>query len=182
VASKRTYDLNQKRVILAFEDEAGFGRILDTASCWAPPKQRPCVPNERHREFRTVYGVVIPETGEFYFYVYDKNNSEVYSDFLSKVSDRFPDYYIVICCDQAGWHTTKKLNVPSNICLFFIPSHTPEMNPIEQVWKEIRKRGFKNIMFASLDELFIKFWYVVYSLDKSVIISITARDWVTQLF
>jgi transposase len=167
---------------LAFEDEAGFGRILDTASCWAPPKQRPCVPNERHREFRTVYGMVIPETGEFFFDVYDKNNHEVYADFLQKVSDRFPDYYIVICCDRAGWHTTAKLKIPRNICLFFIPSHTPEMNPIEQVWKEIRKRGFKNTMFKSLPELFKKFWDVIKSLDRLTVISITARDWVCNCF
>jgi transposase len=117
--------------MLAFEDEAGFGRILDVASCWAPPKQRPCVPNERHREFRTVYGIVIPQTGERFFEVYDKNNNEIYADFLKKVAEKFPNHYIVICCDRAGWHTTKKLKVPKNICLFFIPPHTPEMNPIE---------------------------------------------------
>ncbi|SND67007.1 transposase [Streptococcus pneumoniae] len=36
---------------------------------------------------------------------------------------------------------------PSNIGFTFIPPYTPEMNPIEQVWKEIRKRGFKNKAF-----------------------------------
>ena len=164
--------------MLAFEDEAGFGRILDVASCWAPPKERPCVTNERHREFRTVYGIVIPRTGEYFFEVYDKNNNEIYADFLKKVAKKFPDYYIVICCDRAGWHTTKMLKVPKNICLFFIPSHTPEMNPIEQVWKEIRKRGFKNVMFKSLVELFKKFWEIAKSLEKETIKSITLRDWI----
>jgi len=72
--------------------------------------------------------------------------------------------------------------VPKNICLFFIPSHTPEMNPIEQIWKEIRKRGFKNTMFKSLVDLFKKFWEVVNSLEKETIISITERDWVRQLY
>jgi len=182
VAKRRRYYVNRKMVMLAFEDEAGFGRILDVASCWAPPKQRPCVPNERHREFRTVYGIVIPHTGEYFFEVYDKNNNEIFADFLKKVAEKFPDYYIVICCDQAGWHTTKKLKVPKNICLFFIPSHTPEMNPIEQIWKEIRKRGFKNTMFKSLVDLFKKFWEVVKSLEKETIISITERDWVRQLY
>ena len=167
---------------MAFEDEAGFGRILDLSDCWAPAKMRPTVPNERHREFRTPYGIVIPETGEYFFEVYDKNNHEIFSDYLQKVSKKFPDYYLVICCDRAGWHTTTKLKVPKNISLFFIPSHTPEMNPIEQVWKEIRKCGFKNVMFKSLAELFKKFWEVVDSLEKSVIMNITSRDWVIQCF
>jgi transposase len=37
--------------------------------------------------------------------------------------------------------------------MFFIPSRTPEMNPIEQVWKEFRKRSFKNSMFDSLRKI-----------------------------
>ena len=32
-----------------------------------------------------------------------------------------------------------------------IPPYTPEMNPIEQIWKEIRKRGFRNEIFATLE-------------------------------
>ncbi|MCI8759007.1 MAG: hypothetical protein HFF82_08270 [Oscillospiraceae bacterium] len=30
-----------------------------------------------------------------------------------------------------------------------MPPYTPEMNPIEQIWKEIRKLGFKNNVFVS---------------------------------
>jgi transposase len=130
-----------KKVVLAFEDEAGFGRILGAASCWAPPRQRPVVPGEIHREYKTV-----------------------------------------ICCDRAGWHTTNKLKIPKTISLFFLPPSTPEMNPIEQIWKEIRKRGFKNIMFKSLDDLFAMFWIVVANLVASTVTSITARDWVIQSF
>ena len=44
----------------------------------------------------------------------------------------------------AGGIEAKALIVPENIRLAFIPPYTPEMNPIEQIWKEIRKRGFRN--------------------------------------
>jgi len=40
-----------------------------------------------------------------------------------------------------------------NIELFHIPPYTPEMNPIEQIWKEIRKRGFRNEVFATLEKV-----------------------------
>ncbi|CKI97277.1 transposase [Streptococcus pneumoniae] len=47
-----------------------------------------------------------------------------------------------------GWRNiTPHPEHPSNIGFAFIPPYTPEMNPIEQVWKEIRKRGFKNKAF-----------------------------------
>ncbi len=49
--------------------------------------------------------------------------------------------------DNAIWHKSSTLKIPTNIDFAFIPPYTPEMNPIEQVWKEIRKRGFKNKAF-----------------------------------
>ena len=51
---------------------------------------------------------------------------------------------IMLCCDGAAWHKSKTLQVPENIVLFYIPPYTPEMNPIEQIWKELRKIGFRN--------------------------------------
>ncbi len=49
--------------------------------------------------------------------------------------------------DNAIWHKSSTLKIPTNIGFAFILPYTPEMNPIEQVWKEIRKRGFKNKAF-----------------------------------
>ncbi len=37
--------------------------------------------------------------------------------------------------------------------LFHIPPATPEMNPIEQIWAELRKRSFKYEVFATLDKV-----------------------------
>ena len=43
------------------------------------------------------------------------------------------------------------INARDGTALPGIPPYTPEMNPIEQIWTEIRKRGFKNVIFKSLD-------------------------------
>ena len=73
--------------------------------------------------------------------------------FLTQLSEQYPDDVILLCCDSAAWHTPGGLHLPDNIVLFYIPPYTPEMNPIEQIWKEIRKRGFHNEVFASLEKL-----------------------------
>lgn len=65
--------------------------------------------------------------------------------FLQKLSNQFPDDIVLLCCDGAAWHKSKMLDIPVNIVLFYIPPYTPEMNPIEQIWKEIRKLGFKSV-------------------------------------
>jgi len=84
--------------------------------------------------------------------------------------------------DNAGWHKSKDLVIPKNIEPFYLPPRTPEMNPIEQIWKEIRKRGFKNKILPSLQSVVDKFNEIVSGLEKSVIISITLRDWIQQCF
>ena len=166
-----------------FQDEAGFGRISEPAYCWAPPKERPAVPFQRIRQYKTVYGAISPVDGESIFLILEKSNSENMNIFLKALSEKFKDDEILLCLDRAGWHTSKKLlEVPKNIVLFHIPPRTPEMNPIEQIWKEIRKMGFKNKLFKSLQEVIDKFNEVVSELSKNTIISITLRDWIAKVF
>jgi len=165
-----------------FEDEAGFGRISEPFVCWAPPQIRPNAPSQRVREYKTIYGAVSPEDGDYLFMELHGSNTDNMSTFLIELSKRFPDCIIILCCDNAGWHTSKELKTPENIVLFYIPPRTPEMNPIEQIWKEIRKRGFKNKNFSSINEVVYKFFEIVASMSKEVIMSITLRDWLAVIF
>ena len=73
--------------------------------------------------------------------------------FIQKLSTEFPDDYILLVVDGAAWHKSKSLNIPQNIEIFSLPPYTPEMNPIEQIWKEIRKCGFRNEVFSSLKKV-----------------------------
>ena len=72
--------------------------------------------------------------------------------------------------------------IPDNIRLFFIPPYTPEMNPIEQIWKEIRKRGFRNEIFATLDKVVNRLCDTICDLSAQVVRSITARGWILSCF
>ena len=72
--------------------------------------------------------------------------------FLKKLSEQYSDNIILLCCDGAAWHKSGGLELPENIIRFPIPPYTPEMNPIEQIWKEIRKRGFRNEVLATLEK------------------------------
>ena len=62
-----------------------------------------------------------------------------------------------------------------------IPPYTPEMNPIEQIWKEIRKRGFKNEVFQTLEKVIDKLCDTICSLTPQIIKSITGRDWILSI-
>ena len=76
----------------------------------------------------------------------------------------------------------KRLIVPQNVHLIFIPPYTPEMNPIEQIWKEIRKLGFRNEVFQTLNKVVDRLCATIRSLSASTIQSITARQWIIKVF
>jgi transposase len=73
--------------------------------------------------------------------------------FLEEVSRDFREYFVIMLVDGAGWHRTHGLTIPENIRLMRQPSHSPELNPVEHLWEELRERHLPNKAFKSLDEV-----------------------------
>jgi len=165
-----------------FEDEAGFGRINKPKYCWCFPGLRPIVPCHHIREYRYVFGAVEPLTGDSVFLILPYSNTVCMNLFLQELSKTYSDDFILLVCDGAGWHKAKALEIPENIRLIFLPPATPEMNPIEQIWKEIRKRGFRNEIFKTLDHVMHRLCDTIRSLSNETIRSITGRDWILKCF
>ena len=53
----------------------------------------------------------------------------------------------VLLMDRAGWHTTSKLEMPANIKPIFLPSRSPELNPVENIWQYMRANWLSNRVF-----------------------------------
>ena len=153
------------KVRLMYQDEAGFGRISKMSSCWAPQGIRPSIPSHYMREYRYCYGAVDAQTGDSFYLIAGGCNTEWTNEFLRQVSQAYPDDYILLVMDNAIWHKSSTLDIE----LTFIPPYTPEMNPIEQVWKEIRKRGFKNKAFQTLEAVIDELQEVIQGLEKSIL-------------
>jgi hypothetical protein len=73
--------------------------------------------------------------------------------FLDHVSDVFADDFIVRPLDQAGWHTAHALKLPENIRLIPHPPYSPQLNPVEHIWEEVRAKWFPNRVFPSLSKV-----------------------------
>ena len=170
------------KIRIMFEDEAGFGRISDPADCWAPSGVRPITYCHHIREYKYAYGAVDPISGDKFFLVLPNSDTECMNIFLKELSAAYSKDYILLPLDNAVWHKSKTLEIPDNIRLFYIPPRTPEMNPIEQIWKEIRKRGFKNQIFGTLDKVVQRLCDTCNSLTNECIKSITGRNWFMSMF
>lgn len=63
-----------------------------------------------------------------------------------------PKEFKIILIDNAGFHSTKGVELPKNIALLPIPPYSPELNPAERVWKEIKSKISMKV-FDTLDIL-----------------------------
>jgi putative transposase len=165
-----------------FQDEAGFGRINKPKYCWCKKGFRPSVPCHHIREYRYAFGAVEPLSGEGFFLVMPRCDSVCMNIFLHELSTKYKNDTIILVCDGATWHKSKMLKIPENIQLFYLPPATPEMNPIEQIWSWIRRHGFKNEIFSTLDKVVDRLCDTIRTLNSSTVKSITARDWILQCF
>ena len=72
------------------------------------------------------------------------------STVLAQVSATHPEDFIVMVVDGASSHRSQELKVPENIRLHRLPGYSPELNPQEHVWDELREKEFPNRVFESM--------------------------------
>ena len=82
-------------------------------------------------------------------------NSETFIDFLKDVRQKHPEFYMVL--DNASYHKSHAVNAyvegaNGAIDLEFLPPYTPQLNQIENVWRDLKRR-LAGRYFRSTDEL-----------------------------
>ena len=58
-----------------------------------------------------------------------------------------------VLLDQAGWPLSAKLDIPDNITPMPLPSKSPELNPVENIWQVMRDNWLSNRVFRSYDDI-----------------------------
>ena len=76
---------------------------------------------------------------------------------FSKIKSQYPDSKeINIICDQAGYHTGDKiekfLKENNKIKIHYLPTYSPNLNPIERLWKFMNEKVRNNHYFSSKKE------------------------------
>ena len=146
-------ELGELPIRLYFQDEGRFGRINTVQKCWCQKGIIPKVTQQLIREYTYAFGSVCPETGNLFSLIMPYADSQAMNIFLKLLSDQQQNERIILCMDKAGWHTTKQLEIPKNIILWFLPPYSPELNPVELIWRELRAKHFNNKTFNSLSDV-----------------------------
>ena len=131
------------------------------------------VVNYQHKFATTyLYGSYSPIDGDSFVYEIETLGKDIFHQYLKKLSEHRPDEYKIVVIDNAGFHSTKDMQLPENIYLLPIPPYTPELNPCEKVWQYIKDR-YKNKTFKNMETLRKWLYDQVNSMSKETIQSIT---------
>jgi transposase len=111
-------------------------------------------------------------------------DTECFQIFLDALANKFARQYILLFVDGAGNHGGRNLVIPANIKLAFLPAYSPELNPQENLWDEIREKIFKNYALKCMDEVYDKLEEAALYLERNreLVKSITSFPYIAKSF
>ena len=151
-----------------FYDESRFGLITDISRKWTIRGVKLIIPYQQKYEYFYLYQSTDIKTDENFSMFMSGLDTEFLNVYLEKLSERFKDEKIVLIMDNAPFHKSKKLKIPKNIKIYFIPPYSPELNPQERRFEDIKK-FLKNKIFKSLEELQEKITNILFDYTKDKI-------------
>lgn len=133
-------------------DEARFGLISWHKRRYRHRGERPTHTVQREYTWSWLYAAVEPATGEHFCFYLSALDTECFTVFLNELSATFPEHHLVLVMDNAPAHHAKRVVVPDNLSLMFLPAYSPELNPVERWFQEFRRK-LTNRLFSSLTDL-----------------------------
>jgi transposase len=120
-----------------------------------------------------VYGAVEPTTGECFVLELPHLNSVNFQIFLNEFAQYYPDTLNIVVMDNGSCHKAKSLSIPENIVCLFLPPYSPELNPIERLWQDVKDQ-LAWVLAAALDELEHRVETIIAQYSKAAIQSLTS--------
>ena len=106
-----------------------------------------------------------------HLWIFQVDQSQNYSDFaFDEFSLENPDEFKIIVLDNGAFHKAASLIIPNNIALLFLPPYSPELNPAEKIWSDL-KRKFTQQLFYNLEQVSEFITNAIKTIDNKQVIS-----------
>jgi transposase len=136
----------QRKALLLFGDEASFAQWGSLSYTWALRGHQPEVPTSGKRKAYKVFGLIDYFSGQFFYKAHaGRFNSQSYAAFLLEVLSQTTQHVVVIQ-DGARYHTSKAMKAffdrhADRLTIEQLPAYSPDFNPIEHLWKKVKKEA-----------------------------------------
>jgi transposase len=156
----------RRKALILFGDEASFPQWGSLSYTWAKRGEQPVVKTSGKRKAYKVFGLIDYFSGRFFYQgIEGRFTSESYQAFLTTVL-RQTRKHICLIQDGAKYHTsqaTRKFFAAHHqrLTVYQLPSYSPDYNPIEYLWRKVKKEATHNKYFAAFEHL-------INSVDKTL--------------
>lgn len=154
-----------------FEDESSFALWGSLSYCWSPIGYQPKLKTKGNRKSYKIFGLIEYFTGKLIYQGIDSRiNSTSYIDFLKFAQKKIKGNAIIIH-DGARYHKsalTKEYyqSVKNRIDFIQLPSYSPDYNPIEHLWRKVKRSHTHLVYFKSFEDLIFKVELALQEISK----------------
>ena len=161
------------------QDESRFGLLPIPRRRITLPGIKPISPVQFQFESYYLYGAVEPSTGESFFLELPNLNAQCFQIYLDEFSKAYADSFIVMILDRGKFHQAQNLKIPHNIIPVFLPPYSPELNPIERLWEDI-KAEIADELYPTIQALMDKVASILKRYSKEAIQSLTSYPYLIE--
>jgi putative transposase len=91
-------------------------------------------------EYYWRYAAVEPTTGAAFWWELPRLDADCFTVFPRQFGQHYADSLNLVLLDQAPAHGAQRVQVPENVVLVWLPAYSPELNPVERLWEDLKRQ------------------------------------------
>ena len=147
-----------------FEDESGIEGDPRPRRRWAKRGKKGTIPYQGLHIRQNILGAVCPNTGEFVSILFDYCDRQSFQALIDEIAkhtlERSKSKKVYIILDNASWHKTKCLNW-HHLNAVYLPPYSPDYNPIERLWLNLKSQFFSDFIAITPEELINRICFAI---------------------
>lgn len=165
----------QSEIDLYFTDESAFNLTPCVPYGWQPIGKQLTIRSARDRVIN-LFGLM-SLSGKLFTYATPQNiNGQFIIECVDEVAQNI-NKLTVLVLDNAPWHTSKLVMEKQEewnekgLYLFFLPTYSPHLNPIEILWRKIKYEWLRAADYESVNRLKAAIFYIIENYDDKFCIN-----------
>lgn len=167
---------------LFFADEMRYGLISNFRRSWSKVGERTVIDSQQSFDNRYLFSAVSPLSGDsFHLTSIEGFDSSAAHVFLLELKKQHQDELVILVWDNAPCHRPKIHREIPGLIVLFLPPYSPELNPAERFFEELRK-ATANQIFETIaaQEVAIDRKLNVLSDDMNGMKQLLGYDWILR--
>ena len=157
-----------------------YGMMSNFRRSWSVVGMRAVLPQKQAFDNSYLFTAISPLSGDsFHLLGFDDMNTDAEYIFLTELKKQHPDQHIIVVMDNAPCHRSLILHMIEGLTVIKLPPYSPELNPVERFFEEIR-RSTANEIFDTLEAIEERITQAVNDWTKEKLKQLTCYEWIRE--